>query len=60
MHECSTCGTACDCSGDDLWEPEPDEHECINPNCGEDPDAVDDLSHEALDAELDEALEKDD
>jgi len=34
MHECSTCGMACDCDGDDLWEPEPEDHECINPDCG--------------------------
>jgi hypothetical protein len=55
MHDCETCGTACDCDGEDTWNPEPADHECINPGCG----VVDDLSPEALDAAFADAMEKD-
>jgi len=28
MHECPTCGQACDCDGDDLWRSAPMDCEC--------------------------------
>jgi hypothetical protein len=34
MHECSVCGTYCDCDGEDLDQPEREDHRCINPDCG--------------------------
>lgn len=36
MHECDECGTYCDCDGEDLDQPCPSDHNCINPQCGED------------------------
>jgi hypothetical protein len=38
MHECWECGTMCDCDGEDMDQPQPDYHVCINPQCGGDDD----------------------
>lgn len=35
MHECPDCYTMCDCDGEDLDQPAPSDHVCINPDCGE-------------------------
>lgn len=36
MHECQNCGTYCDCDGEDLDQPQPPDHVCINPQCEDD------------------------
>jgi hypothetical protein len=44
VHECETCGQMCDCDGEDLDQPEPADHVCINEECGEDPMGPDDVA----------------
>jgi hypothetical protein len=36
MHECEECGMMCDCDGEDIDQPQPKDHVCINPACGAD------------------------
>lgn len=46
MHECPDCYQACDCDGEDLEQPAPADHRCINPDCGR-VDGGDDFEDEA-------------
>ena len=41
MHECPECGFACDCDGEDLWQPAPAICECaFRDNTDPDPQFV--------------------